>query len=126
MKGNLTVITHSKRMITICLLTLFQLCHFTTLVPASPICYSYDAFGRLKEPDASRTGIIHTYDNIGNRLTLAAETVTPGQYLAAVITILKIVAGMNVEPLIITDIDGDGKIGLPEAVYGLQAAAEVR
>jgi len=118
--------THLKRMITICLLTLFQLCFFTTLVPASPICYSYDAFGRLKVPETSRTGLIHTYDNIGNRLTLAVETVTPGQYLAAVIIILKIAVGMNVEPLIITDIDGDGKIGLAEALYGLQVSAEVR
>ena len=115
-----------KRVNTICLLTLFQLCFFTPLVLASPVNYSYDAFGRLIEQDATRTGLIHTYDNIGNCLTLAVETVTPGQYLAAVITILKIAAGMNVEPLTVTDIDGDGWIGLAEAVYGLQAAAEVR
>ena len=118
--------THLKRKITISLLTLSQLCFFASLVPASPISYSYDAFGRLSQQDTSQTGIIHTYDNIGNRLTLAVETATTGQYLAAVIIILKIAVGANVTQVTITDIDGDGKIGLPEAVYGLQVAAEVR
>lgn len=126
MKGNHKVVTQLKRQITIFFLASFCLCFFTAPVPASTISYSYDAFGRLKETDTPRTGIIHTYDNIGNRLTLAVETVTSEQYLAAVITILKIAAGIDVAPATVTDVNGDGKIGLAEALYGLQVAAGVR
>jgi len=99
--------------------------------------YTYDNAGRLTKADFGGGRVIfYTYDNAGNILKREA---TPGGSdikgdvngdtrvdLTDVITVLRILVGINVNPNAKADVNGDGKIGFAEGLYALQFAAGLR
>ncbi|MEA3486082.1 MAG: dockerin type I domain-containing protein [Thermodesulfobacteriota bacterium] len=104
---------------------------------AGTINYTYDNAGRLTGADyGSSKTIAYTYDNNGNMLQRVVITniVSPGDVddsrdinLADAIIALKIMTGINSsESHSGADVNGDGKIGLSEAIYILQKVSGVR
>jgi YD repeat-containing protein len=93
---------------------------------ASSVSYTYDAAGRLTKADyGSGKTIAYLYDNAGN---LSRATSASVKTLADVILVLQVAAGMETQSVIrqTDDVNGDGRIGLAEAVYILQKVGGAR
>jgi len=101
------------------------------------VTYAYDNAGRLSKADFGGGRVIfYTYDNAGNILKREA---TPGGSdikgdangdtrvdLTDIITVLKVLAGLNINVNPKADVNGDGKIGFAEGLYVLQVSAGLR
>lgn len=91
--------------------------------------FIYDDLDRLVRATYSDGAYIaYEYDDVGNRKQgLYYSPAVPGDVngsgtveLTDVILSLQVAAGMNVTADMESDVDGDGRIGLEEAVYGLR------
>ncbi len=118
-----------KRVITAAAMVL----SLTAAVYAGKVTYTYDDAGRLTGAvyDNGKE-IAYTYDNAGNLLSEEISPMTPGDVfpddtlnLKDVITALQVISGLASETVSLGgDVNEDGKIGLAEAIYGLQQAGE--
>ncbi|OQX00336.1 MAG: hypothetical protein BWK80_62085 [Desulfobacteraceae bacterium IS3] len=112
-------------LIAVCFCTVFD-------ADAVVITYTYDEAGRLTQAGyGAGKSIAYTYDNAGNMLNREAlggsnvrGDVNGSLTLADVIASLQIQSGKSLAAnLPAADINGDGKIGSPEAVYVLKYLA---
>ena len=120
------------------LLIIIFLISFTTGIacnaPAAGITYHYDDLNRLiRAVYADGSSASYVYDDAGNREQKTVNAVIlPGDSdanggvdLRDVILDLMIVSGMKplADAAAVADVNGNGKIGMEEAVYGLQSVA---
>ncbi len=102
---------------------------------AFTVTYSYDNAGRLTGAHYdSRTMILYDYDNEGNLLSREVVAVEPGDVfcdatidLRDAIVALQAASRLNRAGVLVSgDVDGDGRIGIIEAIYILQKISGTR
>ncbi|MCX5846568.1 MAG: hypothetical protein NTW12_09490 [Deltaproteobacteria bacterium] len=101
--------------------------------------YTYDKLNRLTSATynagTSRNTIIYQYDAAGNRLSKITKIIVTGDLngdtfitLADAIMTMQVLSGITPNQSIVqsAEVNSDGKIGMPEAIYILQKAADLR
>jgi hypothetical protein len=101
--------------------------------------YTYDTFDRLTsatyKDGTGRITVTYQYDLMGNRLLKIVKPILTGDLngdnavtLADAVMTMQVISGITPNQSIVqsAEVGGDGRIGLPEAIYILQKAAEVR
>jgi len=129
----------NNRLLIASVFILFFIAMSAVTVFAYETTYTYDKLSRLTSvthnDGAGRIVVTYQYDTVGNRLSIITRMMVKGDLdgdgaitVADVIATLQIISGITPNLSIIqsAEVNSDGKIGLPEAIYILQKTAGVR
>lgn len=128
----------NNRLLIASIFKLFFIALSAVSVFAYETTYTYDKLRRLTSAShndgAGGIVVTYQYDTVGNRLSIITRMMVKGDLdgdgtitVADAIVALQIISGITPSLSVIkgAEVNSDGKIGLPEAIYSLQKVGEL-